>query len=63
MNEDSEVNIHASEHISDRLCRPAQLMGKPRYNRDYSQSDLSKYASLTSSSISDLIQMTNSLHE
>ena len=63
MKEDSEVNIDASEHNSDRLCRTAQLIRKSRYNRYNSQSDLTDYATSTSSSVRDPIQMTNPLHE
>ena len=49
MDGDFEANINASECISGRLHRTALLERKFRYNRNNSQSDLSNYASSTSS--------------
>ena len=63
MHEDSKVNIDASEHISNRLHRTAQLMRKSRYSRNNSQSNLSDYASPTSSSVRVPDQIANPSHK
>ena len=50
--------IDASEHISDRLHKTAQLMRKPRYSINKSQSNLSD-VSCTSSSVKLSDQIAN----
>ena len=59
MHKDLEVNIDASEHISNILHRAAQLMRKSRYSRNNNQSNLSDYTSSTSSSMRVPNQITN----
>ena len=56
---DLRREIDASKHISDRLCRTAQLMRKPKYSSNNSQSDLSDYASSISSSVKLSDQIPN----
>ena len=51
LDEDSEVNISASEHISDRCHRTALLVRKSRYNRNRSHSDSSNFSPSISSSV------------
>ena len=60
--EGSELSIDAAEHISDRLCRAALLVRNLRYNRNNSRSDLSNYASSTSSSVKESKVTTNPLN-
>ena len=59
----SEENIDASEHISDKLWLENNIIReKSRYTRNNSQSDSSDYAALTSSSLRgrDLNQINSS---
>ena len=48
---DLRREIDASEHISDRLHKTAQLKSKPKYRRNNNKSDLSDYTLSTSSSV------------
>ena len=48
-----------SAHISDRLCKTAQLIQKPKFSINNSQSDLSDYTSSISSSVKLSDQMAN----
>ena len=62
MCKDLRVDTEASEHISDRLHRTAQLIRKPKYGRNNIQSELSHYTSSTSSSVKILDQIANPSH-
>ena len=55
IDEYSELSIDSVEHISDQLHKAALMRGKLKYN---SQSDLSDYTSLTSSSVQGPKQST-----
>ena len=59
MHEDPGVDMDASEHISEKYHRTAQLMMRPKYSRNTSQSNVSDYTSSTSSSVRIPDQIAN----
>ena len=58
-NENFMRDKDVSEHISDQLHRTAQLVRKCKLSRNDSQSNLSDYASSTSSSVQFLNKLQN----
>ena len=51
MSRDPRREIDASQHISDRLHKTAQLKGKPKFRTNNSQRNLNDYPSSTSPSV------------
>ena len=59
---ESSEKIDTSEHISDRLHKTAQLMRKPKYSGNNSQSDFSDNIAFTLFSVKLSDQIENPQH-